>query len=83
MTSYYPLEKIKGLENVKYIAPYTGKKWSYIRYLSVVPRTYDMKVKGLDNLFVGGEKSDLFLGTLMLGTTNCKAFTDFTNEHIS
>ena len=65
MTTYYPLEKlrkIKGMEDVKYIDPYAGGKGNSIRYLSVAPRSDDMKVKGLDNLFVGGEKSGLFVG---------------------
>lgn len=65
MTSYYPLEKlrkIKGLENAKYIDPYAGGKGNSIRYLSVAPRTDDMKVKGISNLFCGGEKSGLFVG---------------------
>ncbi|URZ00657.1 hypothetical protein CLROS_020360 [Clostridium felsineum] len=65
MTSFYPLEKlrkIKGLEKVKYIDPYAGGKGNSIRYLSVAPRTNDMKVKGIDNLFCGGEKSGLFVG---------------------
>lgn len=65
MTSYYPLEKlrkIKGLENAKYIDPYAGGKGNSIRYLSVAPRTDDMKVKGIDNLFCGGEKAGLFVG---------------------
>ena len=65
MTTYYPLEKlrkIKGLELAKYVDPYAGGKGNSIRYLSVAPRTDDMKVKGIDNLFVGGEKSGLFVG---------------------
>lgn len=65
MTSYYPLDKlrkIKGLENAKYIDPYAGGKGNSIRYLSVAPRTDDMKVKGISNLFCGGEKGGLFVG---------------------
>ncbi|MDP4177580.1 MAG: FAD-dependent oxidoreductase [Bacillota bacterium] len=65
MTSYYPLEKlrkIQGLENAKYIDPYAGGKGNSIRYLSVAPRTDDMKVKGIDNLFCAGEKGGLFVG---------------------
>lgn len=65
MTSYYPLEKlrkIKGLESVKYIDPYAGGKGNSIRYLSVAPRTDDMRVKGMNNLFCAGEKSGLFVG---------------------
>ncbi|AVP65686.1 FAD-dependent oxidoreductase [Clostridium botulinum] len=76
MTSYYPLEKlrkIKGLENVKYIDPYAGGKGNSIRYLSVAPRTDDMKVKGLENLFVGGEKSGLFVGHTEAITTGSLA----------
>lgn len=65
MTSYYPLEKLRkipGLEKVKYIDPYAGGKGNSIRYLSVAPRTDDMKVKGLENLFCAGEKGGLFVG---------------------
>jgi hypothetical protein len=65
MTSYYVLEKLRkipGLEKAKYVDPYAGGKGNSIRYLSVAPRTDDMKVKGLDNLFCGGEKGGLFVG---------------------
>jgi hypothetical protein len=65
MTSYYALEKlrkIKGLEHAKYVDPYGGGKGNSIRYLSVAPRTDDMKVKGLENLFCAGEKAGLFVG---------------------
>ncbi len=65
MTAYYVLEKLRkipGLEKAKYVDPYAGGKGNSIRYLSVAPRTDDMKVKGLDNLFCGGEKGGLFVG---------------------
>ncbi|MEW8954922.1 FAD-dependent oxidoreductase [Clostridium sp.] len=65
MTTYYPIEKlrkIKGLEKAKYVDPYSGGIGNSIRYLAVSPRTDDMKVIGIDNLFVGGEKSGLFVG---------------------
>ena len=65
MTTYYPLNKlrkIKGLENAKYVDPYAGSKGNSIRYLSVAPRTNDLKVTGVDNLFCAGEKSGLFVG---------------------
>jgi len=65
MTTYYPLyklRKIKGLENAKYVDPYAGSKGNSIRYLSVAPRTNDLKVTGVDNLFCAGEKSGLFVG---------------------
>jgi len=65
MTTYYPLHKLrkfKGLERVKYVDPYAGSKGNSIRYLSVAPRTNDLKVNGVDNLFCAGEKSGLFVG---------------------
>lgn len=65
MTTYYPLHKlrkIKGLEDAKYIDPYAGSKGNSMRYLSVAPRTNDLKVTGVDNLFCAGEKSGLFVG---------------------
>jgi hypothetical protein len=40
MTSYYHLKKsrkIPGLENAKYVDPYSGSKGNTIRYLSVAP----------------------------------------------
>ena len=65
MTTYYPLHKLRkipGLENAKYVDPYAGSKGNSIRYLSVAPRTNDLKVIGIDNLFCAGEKSGLFVG---------------------
>lgn len=65
MTSYYPLDKLRklpGLENARYIDPYSGGKGNSIRYLAASPRTDDMKVIGLDNLFCAGEKSGFFVG---------------------
>ncbi|MGG7176091.1 FAD-dependent oxidoreductase [Clostridium paraputrificum] len=65
MTTYYPLEKLRkipGLEHAKYVDPYAGSKGNSMRYLSVAPRTSDMKVTGVDNLFCAGEKAGLFVG---------------------
>jgi hypothetical protein len=65
MTSYYPLAKLRkipGLENARYEDPYSGGKANSIRYLSMAPRDNSLKVKGIDNLFCGGEKSGLFVG---------------------
>jgi hypothetical protein len=65
MTSYYPLEKLRklpGLETARYIDPYSGGKGNSIRYLVASPRTDDMKVIGIDNLFCAGEKSGFFVG---------------------
>jgi len=76
MTSYYPLEKLRkipGLENVRFEDPYSGGKANSIRYLSMAPRDNTMKVKGIDNLFVGGEKSGLFVGHTEAIVTGCLA----------
>lgn len=65
MTSYYPLAKLRkipGLENARYEDPYSGGKANSIRYLSMAPRDNSLKVKGISNLFVGGEKAGLFVG---------------------
>lgn len=65
MSPYYPIEKLRklpGLENARYMDPYSGGKGNSVRYLSAAPRTDDMKVVGLDNLFCAGEKSGFFIG---------------------
>ncbi|KMT21376.1 FAD-dependent oxidoreductase [Clostridium cylindrosporum] len=65
MTSYYPIEKLRkidGLENARYEDPYSGGIANSIRYLSMAPRDNTMKVRGIKNLFVGGEKAGLFVG---------------------
>jgi len=65
MTSYYPLDKLRkipGLENAKFIDPYSGGKGNSIRYLSVAPVSDDLKVNNVENLFCAGEKSGLFVG---------------------
>ncbi|MDI3533816.1 MAG: hypothetical protein PWQ82_181 [Thermosediminibacterales bacterium] len=65
MTPFYPLEKLRkipGLERARYEDPYSGGRGNSIRYLSMAPRNNAMKVKGVDNLFCGGEKSGLFVG---------------------
>lgn len=65
MTSYYPLEKlrkIKGLENARYNDPYSGGRGNSVRYLSMAPRSNNLKVSGVQNLLCAGEKSGLFVG---------------------
>ncbi|WP_426349411.1 FAD-dependent oxidoreductase [Alloiococcus sp. CFN-8] len=76
MTSYYPINKLRklpGLEKAKYIDPYAGGKGNSIRYLSVAPRTDDMKINGIDNMFCAGEKSGLFVGHTEAIATGCLA----------
>ena len=65
MTPFMPLEKLRqvpGLEDARYVDPYAGGKGNSIRYLSTAPRDDFMRVRGMENLFVGGEKSGLFVG---------------------
>ena len=65
MTPFFPLEKLRkvpGFENVRYADPYAGGKGNSLRYLSVTERGNQMRVKHLENLFCGGEKSGLFVG---------------------
>jgi hypothetical protein len=65
MSPFYPLDKLRklpGLEDVRFMDPYSGGKGNSIRYLAASPRGNDMKVKGLKNLFCGGEKSGFFIG---------------------
>ena len=65
MTTYYPLQKLRkipGVEHDKYVKPYSGSEGNSIRYLSVDPRTNDMKVVGIENLFCACEKAGLFVG---------------------
>ena len=65
MTPFFELDalrQIPGFENARYADPYAGGKGNSIRYLSVAERDDTMKVKGVANLFCGGEKSGLFVG---------------------
>lgn len=65
MAPFYPLEslrKIEGFENAKFEDPYAGGIGNSIRYLSIAPRDNNMKVIGIDNLFVAGEKSGFYVG---------------------
>lgn len=76
MTSHYPLDKlrkIKGLENVVYIDPLVGSNGNSIRYLCAAPRNNSMQVKGVENLFCGGEKSGFFVGHTEAMTTGTLA----------
>ncbi|MFL0248260.1 FAD-dependent oxidoreductase [Candidatus Clostridium stratigraminis] len=65
MTPYYPLDKLRklpGLKDARFMDPYSGGIGNSIRYLSAAPRSNDMKVLGIDNLFCAGEKSGFFVG---------------------
>lgn len=65
MTPFYPLDKlrkIKGLDKARFMDPYSGGRGNSVRYLAAAPRTNDLKVVGVDNLFCAGEKSGFFVG---------------------
>ncbi|RDY24760.1 FAD-dependent oxidoreductase [Romboutsia maritimum] len=65
MSPFYNLEKLRmipGFEDAIIVDPYSGGKGNSIRYLSVAPRDNYMRVKGVNNLFVGGEKSGFYVG---------------------
>lgn len=65
MTPYYPLEQlhqIPGFENARYEDPYSGGQGNSMRYMTLAPRDDALKVKGLENVFCGGEKAGLLVG---------------------
>ncbi len=51
------LHKIPGFENAVFVSPSKGWIGNSIRYLAVTPRDHTMKVEGIENLFVAGEKA--------------------------
>jgi hypothetical protein len=65
MAPFYPLEalrRVPGFENARYEDPYAGGVGNSIRYVGMSPRDDVLKVKGVDNLFCGGEKAGLLVG---------------------
>lgn len=65
MTPYYPLDmlhKIPGFENARFEDPYSGGIGNSMRYMALSPRDNALKVKGVSNLFCGGEKAGLLVG---------------------
>jgi hypothetical protein len=65
MTPYFPSDKltqIPGFENARYVDPYSGGKGNSMRFFDMPKREDTMQVKGMDNLFVAGEKAGLFGG---------------------
>ncbi len=65
MTSYFDLEQLRsveGFENARFADPYAGGKGNSIRYMSVGMRDKYMRAEGMENLFLGGEKSGFFVG---------------------
>lgn len=65
MTPFFNLEdlrQIEGFENARFADPYAGGKGNSIRYMSVGIRDKYMRADGIENLFLGGEKSGFFIG---------------------
>ena len=66
MTSYIPLEQLRqvpGLEEARYLDPYSGTIGNSMRYQQLSPRDDAMHVLGpVNNLFCGGEKAGLLVG---------------------
>ncbi len=56
------LHQIPGFENARYEDPYAGGKGNSMRFLAIAPRDNALKVKGVANLFCGGEKTGLLVG---------------------
>ena len=65
MTAYYPLNilrQIPGFENARFEDPYAGGIGNSMRYFGMLPRDNALQVKGLQNVFAGGEKAGLLVG---------------------
>ena len=65
MSPFYPLDTLRqvpGFENARFEDPYSGGKGNSMRYMALAPRDNALKVKGLDNVFCGGEKAGLLVG---------------------
>ena len=65
MSPFFPLEalrEIPGFANARYEDPYSGGLGNSIRYIGMAPRDDTLKVKGIENLFCGGEKAGLLVG---------------------
>lgn len=65
MTPYYPLDllhKVPGFENARFEDPYSGGIGNSMRFVALAPRDNALKVKGVSNLFCGGEKAGLLVG---------------------
>lgn len=76
MTSYFNLDDLRsipGFEDARYIDPYAGGKGNSIRYMSVGIRDEYMRARGIENLFLAGEKSGFFVGHTEAITTGSLA----------
>ncbi|MDX9872527.1 MAG: FAD-dependent oxidoreductase [Clostridia bacterium] len=65
MSPYFALDKLRkisGFENARYEDPYSGGLGNSMRYFAMSPRTNELKVEGVDNLFCAGEKAGPLVG---------------------
>ena len=65
MTPFFPLEELRqvpGFEKARFLDPYAGGKGNSIRYMAITERDEYLRVKGVENLFCGGEKAGPFIG---------------------
>ena len=76
MTPYFPLDQLRtvpGFENVRLADPYAGGKGNSVRYMAITERDEFMRVRGVTNLFCGGEKSGPFIGHTEAISTGAQA----------
>lgn len=60
MVPFFPLERLRsvpGFERAIYVDPLGGTRGNSIRYAAISPRENTLQVKGVSNLFCGGEKT--------------------------
>ncbi len=65
MAPFYNLDKLRkipGFEGALIVDPYSGGVANSIRYAAVGKRDNYMRAKGMENLFVAGEKSGFYVG---------------------
>lgn len=65
MVPFFPvgvLRRIPGFERAQYLDPYSGGQGNSIRHLAISPHDHTMRVTGLENVFVAGEKAGPIVG---------------------
>jgi hypothetical protein len=65
MTPFFPLEDLRtvpGFEHARYEDPLAGGVGNSIRFMAMAQKDNKLKAVGVDNLFVGGEKSGPHVG---------------------
>lgn len=65
MSPYFPLDdlrSVEGFEEARYADPLAGGRGNSVRLTAVSPRDFTLKVTGIGNLFVGGERAGVCVG---------------------